>query len=232
MITGLVAGAFDLIHPGYISMLRYTKNNPYVSCDFLTVALHVDPSIERPQKNKPVNSVADRIIVLKAIKYVDEVIPYDTEKDLENLIATLVPGYLYIGEDHENDDYTGKSLHSKLSFTPIFCPRQHNYSTTELRMKIFEAERDKFGSIAAPEQYGSNDMIRAVMPHCDNKILHAPGECEVCDKYSDWQEARKNMGINFTGHNDENKGPCPADYLRGDNHQLWLNNRRYQSRQI
>lgn len=149
MITGLTAGAFDLLHPGYVALFRYIKTDDYCNCNFLTVALHVDPSIERPEKNKPVNSVGDRTMVLLAMKYVDEVIPYDTEKDLKNLIATLVPDYLFIGGDHKNDKFTGSDLDivKSCQTEAIFCPREHDYSTTVLRKKIY---RDELQRIHAP----------------------------------------------------------------------------------
>lgn len=128
--TGVVAGTFDLIHPGHIVLLRQCR----AMCDHLTVALHVNPGIERPYKAVPVMTVFERWTVLNAIDDVSTIIPYETEQDLVNMYAAFSFGKLFVGEDHINDTVTGSDL-----FKPedvIFIPRKHIWSSSELRGRI------------------------------------------------------------------------------------------------
>ena len=108
MIKGVIAGNFDVIHPGYIKTFRECKEN----CDHFTVLLHSDPSIERPNKLKPILSVDERIEVLSSIKFIDDVQVYTYEKDLIQLIENNKFGIRFLGDDYINKDFTGK-----LSFT-------------------------------------------------------------------------------------------------------------------
>jgi glycerol-3-phosphate cytidylyltransferase len=124
---GLVAGAFDVIHPGYIMMLKEASS----VCDHLVVALHRDPSLERPQKLKPVLSVEDRQLVLESIRYIDEVVMYSTESELANLLNDLSIDIRILGEDYRGKHYTG------LDTIPVyFCARTHGWSATKFKRKI------------------------------------------------------------------------------------------------
>jgi glycerol-3-phosphate cytidylyltransferase len=96
MIKGIITGNFDVLHPGYISMFKEAKQN----CNYVIVLLHNDPSIERPNKLKPVLSLSDRIEMLSSIKHIDEIIPYDLEKDLERLIKEINPSIRFLGDDY------------------------------------------------------------------------------------------------------------------------------------
>lgn len=130
MITGIVAGTFDLIHPGHIVLFRQCR----AQCDHLTVALHVDPSIERMEKNKPIMTVFERWAVLNSIEDINAIIPYQTEEDLINMYGAYRFTRLFVGADHIDDNVTGASL-----FAPdnvIFIPRQHMWSSTEIRRRI------------------------------------------------------------------------------------------------
>jgi glycerol-3-phosphate cytidylyltransferase len=134
MKIGFIAGCFDLIHPGYIAMFKDAKNNV---CEHLIIGLHSDPSIERPNtKAKPVHNIDERIQILSAIKYIDEIIVYDTEKDLYNLLSRLKDECSdltrILGSDYSNVKYHGHDL----GIPVYFHNRNHNYSTTELRKKI------------------------------------------------------------------------------------------------
>jgi len=126
MKIGIVFGAFDLLHTGHILMLKECKEN----CDYLIVGLHIDPSIERKEKNKPIETTFERYIKLKAIKYIDEIIPYDTEEDLENMLKTIQPDIRFIGKDWKNKKITGEKKNI------YWIERKHNYSSTNLRKRI------------------------------------------------------------------------------------------------
>jgi len=127
--VGITASCFDLFHAGHILMLMEAKEN----CDRLVVALQSDPTIDRPEKNKPVQALSERYIQLEACKYVDQIIPYDTEADLYNLLAGYDWDIRFLGSDyHGRTDYTGQDLHIPIHY----CARKHDYSTTNLRKKI------------------------------------------------------------------------------------------------
>ncbi len=127
LIRGITASSFDLLHSGHILMLREAKS----VCDYLICALQTDPTIDRPEKNKPIQSYMERYIQLSAIKYVDEIIPYATEEEWLALLDHLPVHVRIIGEDYKGKDFTGKDA------VPVhYNKRQHNYSTSSLRKKI------------------------------------------------------------------------------------------------
>lgn len=128
-IKGVLAGAFDLIHPGYCRMFEEAKNH----CDHLTVLLHEDPSLEN-KKLKPVHTVEERIEILKSVKYIDDVICYKTEKDLEHLLLCGNYDKRILGEDYKEKNYTGKNIGLKI----VWINRDHGYSTTKLKNKLKE----------------------------------------------------------------------------------------------
>lgn len=124
---GIIAGAFDIIHAGYALMFKQAGER----CDYLTIALHSDPSMENG-KMKPVNSVEDRRAVLLAMKYVDDVILYHTEQELHSLLASGEYDIRFLGEDYLGKTYTGPELPIEIEWVS----RSHNYSTTALKRKI------------------------------------------------------------------------------------------------
>jgi glycerol-3-phosphate cytidylyltransferase len=132
--VGITASSFDLgPHAGHIAMLEEAKRH----CDYLIVALHVNPALERPEvKNKPEPTVSERYISAAANRFVDEVIPYETEAELINLIELIRPQIRFLGEDYKERDFTGKSLGIEL----YYCSRKHSASSSGLRKKIAEAE--------------------------------------------------------------------------------------------
>lgn len=136
IIKGFTAGAFDLLHAGHVDMLRQARNN----CDYLIVGLHTDPTIDRPEKNKPIQSVYERYLQLSACKYVDKIIPYDTEEDLYNLLNTQSINIRFIGSDYKYKSFTGDNLCEELGIKIFFNNRNHNYSTTSLRKRIENAK--------------------------------------------------------------------------------------------
>jgi len=122
---GFTCGTFDLLHAGHIVMLEETKQ----FCDYLIVGLQTDPSIERPSKNKPIQSVYERYIQLSAVKFIDKIIPYDTENSLIDLLQSQNINIRFVGEDYKNKTFTGDDLNIKIQYTT----RQHSFSTTSLR---------------------------------------------------------------------------------------------------
>ena len=127
--VGIVASCFDLFHAGHVLMLHEAKED----CDRLVVALQSDPTIDRPEKNKPIQGLSERYIQLAACKYVDEIIPYDTEADLYNLLAGYEWDVRFLGADYFGRiDFTGYDLGIPIHY----CSRKHDYSSSNLRAKI------------------------------------------------------------------------------------------------
>ncbi len=130
MKLGVIAGNFDIIHPGYMKMFKECKAN----CDKFLVFLHTDPTIERPEKIKPILSVEERTEILQGIRYIDEIVPYNTEHDLWRLLILYNPSIRFLGEDYKDKNYTGKG----------FCPvhwigRDHGWSTTKFKTLIAQS---------------------------------------------------------------------------------------------
>ena len=135
---GFVASSFDIMHPGYTLMLKECKDN----CNYLIAALHQNPKSERSDKNHPVMSLTERLIVLKSIRYIDELAVYESEEDLKNLLRLYRPDVRFLGDEY-------KEL-SPLKITGyIFCRnihyinRSHGYSSSGLRKRIYKIEKDK-----------------------------------------------------------------------------------------
>lgn len=135
MKVGFTCGSFDLLHAGHVMMLQEAKSY----CDYLIVAIQSDPTLDRENKNKPVQSYEERITMLKAIRHVDEITYYDTENDLCELLKRIKPDVRIIGADWQGKQYTGHDL----DIPVVFNSRNHNYSTSELRKRVYEAELKK-----------------------------------------------------------------------------------------
>lgn len=132
MSTGFTCSAFDLLHAGHIEMLRECKEN----CDWLIVGLHVDPRVDRPDKNKPVQSMYERYIQLRGCKYVDEIIPYQTEEDLINIMAIEPISIRFVGVEYKDTYLTGQDICEKRGIEIMYNNRYHGYSSTELRSRL------------------------------------------------------------------------------------------------
>jgi glycerol-3-phosphate cytidylyltransferase len=128
MEVGITAGCFDLFHAGHVLMLKDAKNQ----CDYLIVALQTDPTIDRKEKNKPVQTMYERFVQLNACKYVDEIIPYETEADLYTLIMNSDVDIRIIGNEYRNEDFTAREVGLEIYYNA----RNHQWSTTELRERI------------------------------------------------------------------------------------------------
>lgn len=149
MKVGFTCGSFDLLHAGHVTMLKEARS----VCDRLVVGLQTDPSIDRPEKNIPIQDLDERYIQLEAIRYVDEIVIYETESDLVNLLVELNPDIRILGADHEGKNFTGKELPIEVYFNS----RNHGYSSSELRKRVFLDERRKWGSALDPKE---KDLIR------------------------------------------------------------------------
>lgn len=128
---GLIAGSFDIIHPGYVRMFKESKE----ICEHLIVALQDDPTIDRPHKCKPVQDWEERREILSSIKYVDEILSYSTESELLQLLRSTDYDVRILGSDYTGKDYTGRELEKPA----YFCNRKHDYSTTALKRKIAQS---------------------------------------------------------------------------------------------
>lgn len=131
-IKGITAGAFDLLHAGHLLMLKECKEQ----CDFLIVLLHIDPTKDRPTKNKPIETLKERMLRLESCKYVDMVIPYMREAELYDILKDAHEkrevDVRFIGEDHKGQPFTGDDLPIKI----VYNTRDHDYSSTNLRKRI------------------------------------------------------------------------------------------------
>ncbi len=126
--VGIVCGSFDVIHPGYIKMFMDAKS----VCDKVLIALQSDPSIERPHKEKPLQTPKEREFILRSIRYIDDVVHYTTEKDLYEILKTDIYDVRILGTDYKDADYTGKDLGR-----PVYWhSRDHSYSTTKYKKRI------------------------------------------------------------------------------------------------
>jgi len=133
MKVGFTCSAFDLLHAGHVQMLKDAKEE----CDYLIVGLQTDPTIDRPkEKKKPIQTLVERSIQLNAIKYVDEVIPYETEKDLEDIFQMYNISVRIIGEEYQGKNFTGKEICVKKHIKIVYNKREHRFSTTDLRKRI------------------------------------------------------------------------------------------------
>lgn len=137
---GIVFSSFDLLHAGHIAMLAESKNH----CDYLIAALQTDPTIDRPAtKNKPVQSIVERQIQLAATRYVDEIVVYQTEKDLEDLLLILPVDVRILGIEYQDTEFTGRDICNKRGIELVYNSRDHSFSSSNLRRRVSEAELNK-----------------------------------------------------------------------------------------
>ena len=139
MIVGFTASTFDLLHAGHITMLREAKSK----CDYLICGLQVDPSIDRPEKNSPVQTIVERHTQLAAVKYVDEIIPYCTEVDLLDIINMYPINIRILGDEYRDKDFTGKDQCRKRDIELYFNKRDHRFSSSGLRKSVYTIEKEK-----------------------------------------------------------------------------------------
>lgn len=139
MIVGITFSAFDLLHAGHIKMLEDAKRQ----CDYLIAALQTDPTIDRPEKNRPTQSVVERYIQLKGCVHVDEIVPYATEQDLEDILRSFKIDVRIIGHEYQNENFTGRSYCEEKGIALHFNTRDHRFSSSSLRREVMEKENIK-----------------------------------------------------------------------------------------
>ena len=134
MKVGFTCSTFDLLHAGHVQMLREAKEQ----CDYLICGLQIDPSVDRKNKNSPVQTIVERYTQLKAVSYVDEIIPYATETDLEDLLSMYSINVRILGEEYRDGKFTGRAICAKRGIELYFNKREHRFSTSDLRRRVCE----------------------------------------------------------------------------------------------
>jgi len=132
MKVGFTASTFDLLHAGHITMLREAKDQ----CDYLICGLQVDPSLDRPDKNSPVQTLVERFVQLSGVQYVDEIIPYQTESDLEDILNMYNIDVRIIGDEYKHGKFTGRAICAARGIEIYFNKRDHRFSTSDLRKRV------------------------------------------------------------------------------------------------
>ena len=136
---GFTASQFDMLHAGHVAMLSEAKNH----CDYLIAGLQNNASWDRPEKNEPIQSIVERQIQLAATRYVDEIVVYNTEKDLEDILLTLPIDVRILGIEYQDKEFTGRDICNKRNIKLIFNSRDHSFSSSSLRKRVVEAESKK-----------------------------------------------------------------------------------------
>lgn len=134
MKIGITCSTFDLLHAGHVMMLREAKSK----CEYLIAALQIDPSLDRSEKNSPVQTIVERYIQLHAVKYVDEIIVYQTEKDLEDIFEMYPIDIRILGEEYKDKDFTGREICKRRGIQLHFNKRDHRFSSSGLRKRVAE----------------------------------------------------------------------------------------------
>lgn len=137
MKVGITFSAFDLLHAGHIKMLEEAKQH----CDYLICGLQTDPSIDRPDKNKPTQTVVERYIQLKGCKHVDEIVPYATEQDLEDILRAFKIDVRIVGDEYIEREFTGRKYCEENSIELHFNKRDHRFSSSGLRRVVAQQEK-------------------------------------------------------------------------------------------
>jgi glycerol-3-phosphate cytidylyltransferase len=136
---GFTASQFDMLHAGHIAMLSEARNH----CDYLIAGLQNNASWDRPEKNAPIQSIVERQIQLAATRYVDEIVVYNTEKDLEDILLTLPLDVRILGVEYRDKEFTGRDICVSRDIELIYNKRDHSFSSSSLRKRVVEAERQK-----------------------------------------------------------------------------------------
>lgn len=139
MKVGITFSAFDLFHAGHVKMLEEAKS----MCDYLICGLQTDPTIDRPEKNKPIQTVVERYIQLKACIYVNEIVPYSSEVDLEDILKTFKLDVRIIGEEYRDKNFTGRKYCEEHGIEIFYNKRDHRFSSSALRNSILEKAKNK-----------------------------------------------------------------------------------------
>jgi glycerol-3-phosphate cytidylyltransferase len=137
--VGFTCSTFDLLHAGHVQMLREAKEQ----CDYLICGLQVDPSVDRAEKNAPIQTVVERYTQLKGVKYVDEIIPYGTERDLEDILSMYHIDVRILGVEYKDKTFTGRAICAKRGIELYYNKRDHRFSSSDLRARVAERESNE-----------------------------------------------------------------------------------------
>lgn len=137
--VGITFSSFDLLHAGHIKMLEEAKRQ----CDYLICGLQTDPTLDRPEKNKPTQTVVERYIQLKGCKFVDEIVPYATEQDLEDILRSFKIDVRIIGDEYKDKNFTGRAYCEEKGIELFFNKRDHRFSSSSLRKEVAIKELKK-----------------------------------------------------------------------------------------
>lgn len=137
--VGITFSTFDLFHAGHVKMIEEAK----CKCDYLIVGLQLDPSLDRPEKNSPSQSIIERYIQLKGSKHIDEVVPYVTEQDLEDVLRSFKIDVRIIGEEYRDKDFTGRAYCESKGIELYYNSRDHRFSSSGLRNQLINAKLKK-----------------------------------------------------------------------------------------
>lgn len=137
MKIGFTCSTFDLLHAGHIAMLREAKEQ----CDYLICGIQTDPTIDRPEKNKPVQTLVERWTQLQGVKYVNEIIPYQTEQDLEDILKLFHIDVRIIGEEYKDGKFTGRATCAARGIEIYFNKRDHRFSSSDLRKRVIDGSK-------------------------------------------------------------------------------------------
>jgi glycerol-3-phosphate cytidylyltransferase len=137
--VGITFSAFDLLHAGHIKMLEEAKSQ----CDYLIVGLQTDPTLDRPEKNRPIQTVVERYIQLKACKPVNEIVPYATEQDLEDILRAFKIDVRIVGDEYKDKNFTGRPYCEEKGIELYFNTRDHRFSSSDLRKIVAEKESNE-----------------------------------------------------------------------------------------
>ncbi|WP_432673073.1 adenylyltransferase/cytidyltransferase family protein [Flavobacterium sp. SM2513] len=141
MKVGITFSAFDLLHAGHIKMLEEARRQ----CDYLIVGLQTDPTLDRPEKNRPTQTVVERYIQLKGCRFVDEIVPYATEQDLEDILKSFKIDVRIIGDEYREKQFTGREYCECKGIEFYFNTRDHRFSSSSLRKEVVDKELKKIG---------------------------------------------------------------------------------------
>ena len=141
-VVGITFSTFDLLHAGHVSMLREAKTQ----CDYLICGLQVDPSIDRAEKNSPVQTLVERWTQLQGVKYVDEIIPYQTETDVEDILKLFSIDLRIIGEEYKDGKFTGRATCAARGIELYFNKRDHRFSSSDLRKRVYNREEINYSN--------------------------------------------------------------------------------------
>ena len=136
---GIVFSQFDILHTGHVAMLSEAKNH----CDYLIAGLQNNAQWDRPEKNEPIQSIVERQISLSAVRFVDEIVVYNTEKDLEDILLTLPIDVRILGVEYRDKEFTGKDICAQRNIELVFNGRDHSFSSSSLRKRVVEAQKGK-----------------------------------------------------------------------------------------